>query len=305
MQQQPPPNFGNIFNTVLNAKNSRRRAPRLSDGTHEILLKKYQVRQSDPDKGAANMGNFLAGEFLVASSSDREVREGDSRGWAWFIESTGWGGPMAQTNAKEFIGAVMNSVDLGELPRDTTGYITNPLNGQRFIKVDERGMPIIDQATGQVTYKTEHDSATIGELIVMDFYRGVQIVAVVTPAIDKKTGNRIVSKKDQKPVSNAQWSPGPANQKLADIAKVRAYLDTLDPPEVPAQPNHVQTQQFGGQQQFVQQPPPPAAFVPPPVQPAFVPPQVQPAPPPIQPVASQVPASGPLANVLASLRKQG
>lgn len=319
MTQQQPPAFGNIFAGIMRAKPMTSYAARLGDGTHDVIIKKYRTKQSDPAKGAASMGTILEADFLVAASNDPAIREGDSRGWPWFIEGKGWAATYAQANAKEFIEAVMRSIDLAELPKNAAGHIVNPLTNQGFYQISEHGMPIIDPATGQVALKTEHDTMTIGELLAMGFFRGVQIKAIVSPAINKKTGQRITDSKG-KGVSNAEWRPIPG-QNLAGIAQVSAYLDTVDPPEVaPVQPNHAQTQQYGGHGgsgmgQFVAQQPQqaaptqmgqstygqPVAPAPAPVQTQV---QVQPAPV-AAPNPSPAQGGGPLANVLAGLRKQG
>jgi hypothetical protein len=282
--------FGNIFGTIMRAKRLSSYADRLGDGTHQLILKTYKTKQSDPAKGAAGMGTILESEFLIAKSTNAALKEGDSRGWPWFIEGKGWAATYAQDNAKQFIEAIMRSIDLAELPKNAAGLIINPLNGLTFPQTDEFGMPIIDRATGQVAMKIEHDTMTVGELLAMGYFRGVFIAGIVSPAINKKTGQQITDSKG-KPVSNAEWRPVPG-QTLASIAELRAYLDTIDPPaEVPQQPNHQQTQQVGGQVQQIQvTTPPPAQLV---------------APAPVQSIASAPTQSGPLGSVLDRLRNKG
>jgi len=284
MSQQP---FGNIFGTIMRAKRISSYADRLSDGTHQVILKTYKTKQSDPAKGAAGMGTILESEFLIAKSTDAALKEGDSRGWPWFIEGKGWAATYAQDNAKQYLESIMRSIDVTELPKDAEGYILNPVTGARFMVTDEFGMPVFIPGTRTIAEKKEHDTMTIGELAAMGVFRGVIVAAIVSAAINKKTGQRITDSKG-KPVSNAEWRPVPG-QTLASIAELRAYLDTIDPPaEVPPQqPNHQQTQQVGGQvqQQMVQT-------------------QVQSAPVQTPPATAPV-TSGPLGSVLDRLRKGG
>lgn len=287
--------FGSIFNNIKNAKSMAGYAPRLSNGSHTVIVKKYKTKNSEQ-----GMGTILESEFLIARSTDQGLREGDTRSWPWFIEGKGWSATYAQDNAKQFIDAVMRSVDLSELPTDVQGHVLNPVNGQPFPELDDRGMPIIDPGTRQVKFKKEHDQSSIGELLAFGVFRGVQVAAEVTPAIDKKTGVQRVDSK-QKPVFNATWKPVPG-QNMAGIAQVRAYLDTIDPPDVApatpatapapaAQAAHVAPVQLGGAVQTQWPSPAPAAQ-----------PTAQPAPAPAAPVV-QPAAPGGLTNILAGLRK--
>lgn len=276
--------FDSIFGNIMRAKPMNNYLPRLPNGSHTLVLVKYKPKNSDQ-----GMGTILEADFLVGRSTDTALNQGDKRGWPWFIESKGFSGQYEQDRAKQFIEAVMRSINVDELPRDAQGSIINPLTGHVFFQVNDQGMPVINPATGQALAKTAHDTMTIGELLTLGYFRGVQVAADVTPQIDKKTGGARVDSKG-KPVSNATWKAIPG-QGLAQIAEMRASVDAIDPPEsaAPAAP----TASFAPANQ------------PAPVAKTTTTTTTLAAPAPVAPPAPTAPPAGPLGGMLAGLRKGG
>jgi hypothetical protein len=97
--------YSSIFKGIAQAKSmgSGGYAEKLGVGTHRIALKSYKVK--DSTKG---QGQFLEAEFVIVSSNTHKV--GESRGWVWFINATGWSGAYEQDRAKKFLEAVGQSV---------------------------------------------------------------------------------------------------------------------------------------------------------------------------------------------------
>jgi hypothetical protein len=94
--------YSNIFTGIAKAKSmgTGGYAERLGIGTHRVALKSYKVKEST--KG---QGNFLEAEFVVLSSNTH--KEGETRGWVWFINAAGpWAPAYEQDRAKKFLEAV-------------------------------------------------------------------------------------------------------------------------------------------------------------------------------------------------------
>lgn len=300
------PAFGNIFGAIMRAKPTSNYAPKFPIGNHRLILKNYKPKERENDQGT-----MIEMDALVSSTTSPETREGDTRGWPWFIDGTGYAGQYAQANAKLFIDAVLQSINTDELPKNAAGQILNPVTGGFFFETDQNGAVIIDPATGAAIPKKSHDQMTIGELLALGFFRGIQLAAEVVASYNKKTKQPNVDK-DGKPYTDATWKPI-AGQSLADIAALRAYLDSIDPPApaatapavaaapLPAPPPAPPVAQYTPP---VQAPPAPAPYqAPPAVAPVPYQAPAQPAPVQAAPPAAPTAAPSGLAGILAGLKK--
>lgn len=96
--------YSNIFKGIANAKSmGGGYAERLTLGTHKVALKSFKVK--DSTKG---QGQFLEAEFVILESNT--IPAGQTRGWVWFINATGWSGAYEQDRAKKFLEAVGASI---------------------------------------------------------------------------------------------------------------------------------------------------------------------------------------------------
>jgi hypothetical protein len=102
--------YGGVFAKIGAAKPINNYAQRLAPGTHRIAIERFQVKKSSKDQS-----NIIEADFHVVSSTEHP--EGETRGWAWFIDMPGWSGTYEQARAKEFIAAC--AACIGD-QRDTT-----------------------------------------------------------------------------------------------------------------------------------------------------------------------------------------
>ncbi len=184
-------NFGQIFSNIARSKPVSSYLQKLAPGAgQQVIVKRFQPKNSDQ-----GLGTILECDLLVAQTNEL-------RGWPFFLDAKGWGGQYQQAAAKQFIEAVMNSVDLSQLP----------LIGNQ-----------------------PHSIETIGEHLVSGNLRGVMIVVDVLPAMKK--GAQQVGANGQ-PVYNAFWKP--MKQTWQEVAQRRAVLDHMDgqaaPTPAPTQP---------------------------------------------------------------------
>jgi hypothetical protein len=93
-----------IFKGAENAKELQGFAPNLPNGEHTLLLKRFNVK--DSNKG---MGKRVEADFLVVESSAPDL-VGTTRGWPWFIGAPGWQGQYAESRLKEFLTAVATGI---------------------------------------------------------------------------------------------------------------------------------------------------------------------------------------------------
>lgn len=270
-------NFDNIFGSIMSAKKQSGYAPRLPEGMHQLILKLYKTQQSTQDTG---VGTFLTSEYLVVKSTNPELRENDARGCPWYIESKGYAGQYAQSNAKEMIEAVMRSIDLDTLPKDANGHIVHPVTGALFQR--------INPTTNQPFALTVHDTMTIGQLMIEGFFRGIQVAAEVTKSFNKKTKQMRVDDSG-KPYLDVTWKAVPG-QTLETLAQVRAYLESVDPTPAAPAPAPV-----------AQPAPAPVAFVAPVAAPVAQVAPIAPIAPP--PAAAPAPVTGGLGSILAGLKR--
>lgn len=229
--------FQSLFGTIAGAKDPNNYAQRIPLGSHKLVLKKYNPKKTSPKTPGEQPKVFIESDWMVAESNSTEVAVGETRGWPWFIEASGWAASFAQQNAKACLNAILRSIDLSQLPKNAQGFIVNPSNGQPFL--NEHGQP-----------KTEHDIATIGDLAAQNFFRGIQLVAEGTPSYNKKEKKVRMDTATGKPYVDVEWKAVPG-QTLETIAAMRATLDQLDPPAPqaalpPQQPNHAPQATMGG-----------------------------------------------------------
>ena len=142
--------YSNIFKGIASAKSMTGGgfAERLGLGTHRVALKSFKVKEST--KG---QGQFLEAEFVVVSSNAHKA--GESRGWVWFINSTGWSGAYEQDRAKKFLEAVGASIG-DESPVDSIGAnLAGPNQAGMGLLLDVSVVPQTGKNAGKLNAKGE------------------------------------------------------------------------------------------------------------------------------------------------------
>jgi hypothetical protein len=92
-----------VFSGVENAKELGGFTSRMGIGSHTLLLKRFQVKESQKGKG-----KIVEADFLVLESSTTPA--GETKGWAWFIGAPGWAGTYEESRLKAFAGVVGASI---------------------------------------------------------------------------------------------------------------------------------------------------------------------------------------------------
>lgn len=124
--------FDSVFGGVENAKAIGGFASRLGIGMHRLALKRYQVKKSS--KG---MGNILEADFVVLDSKGANPHEvGETRGWAWFINASGWAGAYEEARAKDFIQTVAACIDDTRPVRAIGGDLAGPAQAGRGLVIE-------------------------------------------------------------------------------------------------------------------------------------------------------------------------
>lgn len=223
---------GSIFDQVAGAKPVTSYAPRLSDGKHKVVLKRFAPKQSDQGKGTILEADFTIGESTM-------IAKGETRGWAWFIQSSGWAGQYEQGRAKDFLEKVSQSL--------------GPKADGSFRSVQEVGAEL-----------------SSGKL------KGLQLGCEVTKNVQRDGRTPKLDKKGRETYS-ATWHA--IKQTAEEIAAMAAQIEKIEPqqqaaqnfggfggqPQQPAQNfgqqpaqqpfgGQPQQNQFGGQPQQPQQP---------------------------------------------------
>lgn len=85
-----------IFEGIDSAKPISTWTKNLQPGTHVVVLTEYRRKKSDKE-----MGNIIEADFIVLESDVHD--EGETRGWAWFIDAPGWTGKYNKYRAKDFL----------------------------------------------------------------------------------------------------------------------------------------------------------------------------------------------------------
>lgn len=93
--------YTSLFKKAANAKALGGFASRLPIGSHTVLMKRFNVKDS-----AQNKGRIVEADFLVIESTDDSVMKTPTKGWAWFPDSAGWAGQYEESRLKSFIETV-------------------------------------------------------------------------------------------------------------------------------------------------------------------------------------------------------
>ncbi len=118
-----------VFESVGNAKSLGGFTPRLGIGQHQLLLKKYAVKESSKGKG-----KILEADFVILGSSVHQA--GEVRGWAWFIGSQGWAGAYEEARAKAFIEVVGLCIGDNSPVSQIGAALASPSQNGRGLRVD-------------------------------------------------------------------------------------------------------------------------------------------------------------------------
>src|SRR6187401_1829739 len=95
--------LSSVFSGVENAKEIGGFTSRMGIGSHTLLLKRFQVKESQKGKG-----KIVEADFLVLESNTGNA--GETKGWAWFIGAPGWAGTYEESRLKAFAGVVGASI---------------------------------------------------------------------------------------------------------------------------------------------------------------------------------------------------
>lgn len=86
-----------LLQNIANASPKSTRLPSIGAGRHEVILTKYDIRESQMGKGT-----IISADFFVPNQGPRS--------WAWFPGGQGFAGAYAQADAKSFLEAIKNSL---------------------------------------------------------------------------------------------------------------------------------------------------------------------------------------------------
>lgn len=89
----------NVFAKVGDAKALGGFTSRLAIGSHTLLLKRFNVKES-----AKGKGKIVEADFTVLESTT--ANPGETKGWAWFIGAAGFAGQYEEARLKGFIETV-------------------------------------------------------------------------------------------------------------------------------------------------------------------------------------------------------
>lgn len=89
----------NAFMGAENAKALGGFTSRLGIGSHTLLLKRFNVKES-----AKGKGKIVEADFHVLESTSGGPNE--TKGWAWFIGAPGWAGSYEESRLKTFLETV-------------------------------------------------------------------------------------------------------------------------------------------------------------------------------------------------------
>lgn len=105
----------NVFSGVQNAKALGSFTPNLVNGDHTVLVKRFNVKESQKGKG-----KIVEADFHIVDSTTDTV--GSTKGWPWFIGAGGFQGEYAMSRLKDFMEAVQKCIgDTG--PISETGKL--------------------------------------------------------------------------------------------------------------------------------------------------------------------------------------
>jgi hypothetical protein len=108
-----------VFSGVQNAKELSGFAPKLKNGTHTVVLTRFNVKESQKDRS-----KIAEADFQILESDTETVNA--VRGWPWFIGGRGFAGEYAMSRLKDFIEAVQQCIgDTGAI-KDTGALLAGP-----------------------------------------------------------------------------------------------------------------------------------------------------------------------------------
>lgn len=121
-------------------------APKLDLGKHRVLLKSYGAKNSK--KPGMEDQTIVEAEFVVMTSPVH--KEGETRGWAWFIDEPGWSGAYNQDYCKKFLKIAGQCIgdhrDTEEIGADLAG----PGQKGRGLMLEAVVSHQVDRKTGKV-----------------------------------------------------------------------------------------------------------------------------------------------------------
>lgn len=85
-----------VFGSVEKAKALGGFTARLGIGSHTVLLKRFNVKES-----AKGKGKIVEADFAIVESNTHGA--GETKGWAWFIGAPGWAGTYEESRLKNFL----------------------------------------------------------------------------------------------------------------------------------------------------------------------------------------------------------
>jgi hypothetical protein len=213
--------FGKVFKKIAGAKPTSNYGQRFPLGTHTVLLKNWEIKDTREDSEAGEY--FIASSYLVDESTEPKLKKNESREWPWFVDNKGWAGKYALANCQQMSKAILDGFDFSVMPRDEKGFILSPVTNQHYIIDDEN-----DPRNGQP--KTEHDISTVSELCEQGFFRGIKLIIKVEPSFNKKTKKPNVNQQTGEQYTDATWKPFPG-QTFEMLLAQRAFVDKIDPPD--------------------------------------------------------------------------
>ncbi len=93
----------NAFMGAENAKALGGFTSRLGIGSHTLLLKRFNVKES-----AKGKGKIVEADFHVLETNNGQPNE--TKGWAWFIGAPGWAGTYEESRLKTFLETVAKCI---------------------------------------------------------------------------------------------------------------------------------------------------------------------------------------------------
>ena len=156
--------------------------PKLEIGRHRVLLSKYRAKQSK--KPGQEDQTILESEFVVMTSTVH--KEGDERGWPWFIDEAGWSGIYNQDNAKQFLKVAGQCIgddrDTDQIGVDLAG----PEQMGRGLMLDVIIKEQLNKKTGEV--KRSPDGTAYTEIKWIPVAQTLEDIAKARAVLDEMQG---------------------------------------------------------------------------------------------------------------------
>lgn len=97
--------FSSAFKKAANAKQISEFAKNIGLGRHTVALKAFRGKESQKNKEV-----FVEGEFVILKSHTETEQVGATRGWAWFINASGWTGDYASARLQTFLDVARDAI---------------------------------------------------------------------------------------------------------------------------------------------------------------------------------------------------